>query len=246
MMKKILGIIPARYASTRFPVKALAEIGGKTIVQRVFEQASKATSLHKVVVATDHAEIYNRVISFGGNVAMTSENHTSGTDRCNEVLSFEKEDFDYVINIQGDEPFIDPHQINALATCLDGQTEIATLIKNITDSDTLFNPNVVKTIVNTNSEAIYFSRTVLPYLGNVERENWLSHFIYFKHIGIYAYRADILRKITKLSVSKLEQAESLEQLRWIENGYKIKTVETEFESIGIDTPEDLEEAKKLL
>ena len=243
---KILGVIPARYASTRFPAKALAKIGGKTIIQRVFEQASKVELLHKVIVATDHSEIYEHVKSFGGNVAMTSENHQSGTDRCNEVLSFEKEDFDYVINIQGDEPFIDPEQINALANCLDGQTEIATLIKKITDSETLFNPNSVKAIVNNSDAAIYFSRTALPYLRSIEKENWLTHFTYFKHLGIYAYRADILKKITKLSVSKLERAESLEQLRWIENGYKIRTVETDIESIGIDTPEDLEEAKKFL
>ena len=243
---KILGIIPARYGSTRFPAKALAEIGGKTIIQRVFEQASKAELLNKVIVATDHSEIYKHVKSFGGTVAMTSENHQSGTDRCNEVLCLEKEQFDYVINIQGDEPFIDPEQINALANCLDGQTEIATLIKKITDSETLFNPNLVKAIVNNDDEAIYFSRTAVPYLRSIEKENWLSHFIYFKHLGIYAYRADILKEITKLSVSKLEKAESLEQLRWIENGYKIKTVETEMESIGIDTPDDLEAAKKLL
>ncbi len=243
---RILGVIPARYASTRFPAKALAEIGGKTIVQRVFEQASKAELLHKVIVATDHTQIYDHVKSFGGNVAMTSENHQSGTDRCNEVLNFEKEGFDYVINIQGDEPFIDPAQINTLANCLDGQTEIATLIKKITNAETLFNKNVVKAIINNKNEAIYFSRTALPHLRNVERENWLSHFTYFKHLGIYAYRADILQEITKLSVSKLEKAESLEQLRWIENGYEIMTEETEIESIGIDTPEDLEEAKKLL
>ncbi len=243
---KILGIIPARFASTRFPEKALADIGGKSMVQRVYEQASKSSSLSKVIVATDHQKIFDHVLSFGGQVVMTSENHQSGTDRCMEVLSKEKESFDFIINIQGDEPFIKPEQIDLLAKTLDPQVQLATLAKKITDNETLFNPNTPKLIWNDKMEAIYFSRQTIPYLRGIEKETWLSKQIYYKHIGLYAYRIDILKAITKLAPSSLEIAESLEQLRWLENGYSIKVAITEFESIGIDTPEDLLKVKNLI
>ncbi|MDN5201408.1 3-deoxy-manno-octulosonate cytidylyltransferase [Fulvivirgaceae bacterium BMA10] len=243
---KILGIIPARYGSTRFPAKALALLGKKTIVQRVYEQALKAKSLDKVIIATDHSKIYDHVIGFGGEVTMTSQDHRSGTDRCHEAFSKEKDHFDYIINIQGDEPFIDPKQIDLLARCFDNSVQLATLIKRISDAKILFDPNVVKVITNTNSEAIYFSRETIPHLRGVDKAKWLEKHSYYKHIGIYGYRADILKSITKLSASSLEKAESLEQLRWIENGYKIRVAETQIEAIGIDTPEDLEKAKELI
>ncbi|UII32638.1 3-deoxy-manno-octulosonate cytidylyltransferase [Fulvivirga ulvae] len=239
----ILGIIPARYGSTRFPAKALANIGGKSMVRRVYEQASKSVSLSNVVIATDHEAIMEEVSGFGGKACMTSEAHQSGTDRCYEALTYLGKDYDYVINIQGDEPFINPAQIDLLASLLDGQTQLGTLVKQIEDQEELFNPNVVKAIFNHNNEAIYFSRATLPYNRNVKIENWLQERKYFKHIGIYAYRSDILKQITNLPVSGLEQAEALEQLRWIENGYVIKVAETEYASVGVDTPEDLEKLK---
>ena len=242
----ILGIIPARYASTRFPAKPLADMGGKSMIRRVYEQAKKSKSLSKVVVATDHEEIYNHVIDFGGAVCMTATHHASGTDRCYEVLSKENTSFDYVINIQGDEPFIAPEQIDLLASLLDGSTELATLIKKIDSIEQLFNPNLVKAVVNKNAEALYFSRSPIPYLRNMEQAEWVTHHHYYKHIGMYAYRNDVLEKITKLEISTLEKAESLEQLRWLENGYKIKVKETSIETMGIDTPEDLQNALKHL
>jgi 3-deoxy-manno-octulosonate cytidylyltransferase (CMP-KDO synthetase) len=243
---KILGIIPARFASTRFPEKALVNIGGKSMVQRVYEQASQASSLSKVIVATDHEKIFNHVKSFGGEVVMTSEHHQSGTDRCMETLQKENERFDFIINIQGDEPFIQPAQIDLLAGLLQPETQLATLAKKITDQETLFNPNTPKLIFTTAMEAIYFSRQTIPYLRGIDQKDWLSKHDYYKHIGIYAYRTDVLEKITKLSVSSLEQTEALEQLRWLENGYKIKVALTEFETIGIDTPEDLKKIEHLI
>lgn len=242
---KILGIIPARFASTRFPEKALADIGGKSMVQRVYEQASKATSLSKVVIATDHPKIEAHVKRFHGNVVMTSEHHQSGTDRCMEALQKEEEKYDFIINIQGDEPFIQPQQIDLLAGVLSSDTELATLAKKITDEETLFNVNTPKLIWNENKEAIYFSRQTIPFLRGIPKEEWLKKHEFYKHIGIYAYRYDILEKITKLKISSLEQAEALEQLRWLQNGYKIKVAITELETIGIDTPEDLIKIKGL-
>lgn len=240
---KILGIIPARYASTRFPGKALVDINGKPMIQRVYEQALKSNTLSKVIVATDHDEIKKAVSSFG-HVCMTNPSHQSGTDRCAEVLSYEKETFDFVINIQGDEPFIKPEQIDLLAGILSRNTELATLIKEIKENETLFNPNTPKVVVNNNSEALYFSRSTIPYFRTEEKEKWISSHKFYKHIGIYAYRTDILQKITQLPIGLLEQAESLEQLRWLENGYKIKTAITDQDSYGIDTPEDLERLLK--
>lgn len=240
---KILGIIPARYASTRFPAKALADIGGKPMVQRVFEQASQSKLLSKVIVATDHNEIAKAVTSFNGNYCMTSPDHQSGTDRCQEVVEKEHESFDYVINIQGDEPFIDPIQIDLLAELLDGATELGTLAKKIDHTDEIFDANVVKCVFNANNEAMYFSRSSIPHQRNQPKEDWVKHHDYFKHIGIYGYRTDILNSITKLPVSTFEKAESLEQLRWLENGYKIKVAITDIQSYGVDTPDDLEKLK---
>ena len=242
---KIVGIIPARYASTRFPAKPLADIAGQTMIEWVYSQAKKSNSLDRVIVATDNQKIYDHVKSKGGEVCMTSENHVSGTDRCAEALASSNEEFDYVINIQGDEPFIDPRQIDLLASLLDGEAELATLIKKITDPEALHNNNIVKVIRNVNDEAIYFSRSPLPHLRNAEKENWFDKQAYYKHIGMYGYRTDILGEITQLAPSSLELAESLEQLRWIENGYRIKVAETDIESMGIDTPEDLERALRL-
>lgn len=243
---KIVGIIPARYASTRFPAKPLADIAGQTMIEWVYSQAKKSSALDRVIVATDNSKIYDHVKSKGGEVCMTAENHVSGTDRCAEALASSNEEFDYVINIQGDEPFIDPRQIDLLASLLDGKAELATLIKKITDREALHNSNIVKVIRNVNDEAIYFSRSPLPHLRNVEKENWFDQQDYFKHIGMYGYRSDILGEITRLAPSSLELAESLEQLRWIENGYTIKVAETDIESMGIDTPEDLERAVRSL
>ncbi|MEH0155643.1 3-deoxy-manno-octulosonate cytidylyltransferase [Limibacter armeniacum] len=244
----ILGIIPARYASTRFPAKPLADIKGKSMIQRCYEQVSKAQSIDKVVVATDHQEIYDHVQSFGGNVVMTSTDHPSGTDRCFEALQLQEETYQYVINIQGDEPFIDPSQIDELAALLQsGETEIATLGIKIKEAEKLFDPNTVKLIKNSEADAIYFSRQAIPFLRDFPQDEWLAQHDFYKHLGMYAYRSDVLEKITQLKPSTLEQLEKLEQLRWLENGYKIKVSITDKESIGIDTPEDLEKAiKKLL
>ncbi|HSZ25312.1 MAG TPA: 3-deoxy-manno-octulosonate cytidylyltransferase [Cytophagaceae bacterium] len=243
---KILGIIPTRFASTRFPEKALVDIGGKSMVQRVYEQALKSATLSKVVIATDHKKIFDHVTQFGGHVVMTSETHQSGTDRCAEALVKENDIFDFVINIQGDEPFIKPEQIDLLTSILTEETELATLAKKITDEETLFNPNTPKMIWNEKMEAIYFSRQTIPYVRSVNAKEWLSKHDFYKHIGIYAYRVDVLKKITKLPLSVLERAECLEQLRWLENGYKIKVAITEFETIGIDTPDDLTKIAHLL
>lgn len=243
-----IGIIPARYASTRFPGKPLVDIAGKSMIQRVYEQAGRA--LDTVYVATDDERIYKSVQQFGGKVVMTSENHKSGTDRCSEAANriekIENKTFDVVLNIQGDEPFIDPSQLELVKSCFKkADTQIATLVKAIKTSEDIFNPNRPKVIINKNLEAIYFSRSPIPYIRNKEQPEWLKAHTFYMHIGLYAYRKDILHKITKLPQSLLENAESLEQLRWIENGYKITVRITEFESLGIDTPEDLETARKL-
>ena len=250
---KFIGIIPARYASTRFPGKPLAEIGGKTVICRVYEQASKA--LDTVVIATDDERIYDAVEAFGGKVVMTRADHRCGTDRCLEAYEAittpswrEQNDSDtVVINIQGDEPFIQPEQIETLVHCFDKEgTEIATLVRPYTDKDSLNdleNPNTPKVAWSKESgEALLFSRSVIPYLRGVDKSEWLSKGEFYRHIGLYAYRADILEQITKLVPGRLEQAESLEQLRWLENGYRIRVGITNTPTIGIDTPEDLEKA----
>ena len=245
-----IGLIPARYASTRFPGKPLVDIGGKTMIQRVYEQASKA--LEWVYVATDDERIAENVNSFGGRVVMTSSNHKSGTDRCSEAIKKiqlieDKARFDVVINIQGDEPFVKPEQLRLLKSCFDDENvQIATLANKIVDKDELFSPNVVKVITDKEYQATYFSRWPIPYIRNEEQENWLKAYPFLKHVGIYAYRTLILKQITMLPPSSLEIAESLEQNRWIENGYKIFVKQTQFETVAIDTPEDLEKVKHLL
>jgi 3-deoxy-manno-octulosonate cytidylyltransferase (CMP-KDO synthetase) len=245
---KILAIIPSRYASTRFPGKPLIKIDGVSMIQRVYEQAKKANSLTEVVVATDDDQIFNHVTSFGGNVIMTSSSHESGTDRCAEVLEkyglqmAEDGGFDVVLNIQGDEPFIDPEQINELAACFnDPKTDIATLVKAIKTEEELFNPNRPKVHFDANNFALMFSRNVIPELTNIKKENWIKAHTFYKHIGIYGYRAAVLKQISTLAQSPLEIKERLEQLRWLENDYAIKIATTEYEAIAIDTPEDLEQ-----
>ncbi len=244
---KILGIVPARWASSRFPGKPLVKIGSKTMIERVYLQSSK--SLDYVVVATDDKRIFDEVKRFNGQVVMTSENHQSGTDRCMEALEiFEKErgeKFDVVINIQGDEPFIQPQQIKDIADSFtDESTEISTLIKKITEPEIVFDPSCPKVIMNTRGEAIYFSRSTIPYIQNTDKKDWFDKFTYYEHLGLYGYRADILRRITQLEPSSLEIAESLEQNRWLENGFKIRVLETEHENISIDTQEDLDKILK--
>ncbi|MEM7108451.1 MAG: 3-deoxy-manno-octulosonate cytidylyltransferase [Bacteroidota bacterium] len=245
-MGKILGIIPARYASSRFPGKPLVEIHGKSMVQRVYEQCSKANALNKVIVATDNLRIAKAVSAFGGEAVMTDVNHHSGTDRCYEALLKVGLQYDYVINIQGDEPVINPGQIDLLTNLLDGNTELATLAKRITNTKELYDSNVVKVVFDIEGQALLFSRSTIPHIRNTTADDWLKRHSFYKHIGIYAYRNDILKDITNLKPSALEISESLEQLRWLENGYKIKVAKTQFESIGIDTPEDLRKLKGLV
>ena len=235
---KILGVIPARYDSSRFPGKPLVDIMGKTMIQRVVEQVQKCTLVDEVIVATDDERIAENVLSSGGNVIMTGKNHRSGTDRIGEVLeklTAEGKFFDVVVNIQGDEPFIDPKQIEEVLSLFNNpEVQIATLAKKITSDEEINNPNVVKLVFGNSAQALYFSRSPIPYLRNKTDEA-----TYFKHIGMYAYKAEILRQLVMLEPTPLEQAESLEQLRWLENGYKIYVHITEFESIAVDTPEDL-------
>ena len=245
---KFIAIIPARYASTRFPGKPLAVLGGKTMIQRVYEQV--AGVLDDAVVATDDERIYEAVKAFGGKVEMTSTEHRSGTDRCWEAYCKQGEKFDVVVNVQGDEPFIQAAQLEALKRCFDNPaTDIATLVKPFAAADglaALENPNSPKVVMDEKSQAIYFSRSVIPYLRNVPREEWLEKHTFYKHIGIYAFRTEVLQAVTALPQSKLELAESLEQLRWLENGYTIGVGITEMETIGIDTPEDLARAEAFL
>ena len=245
---KFIAIIPARYASTRFPGKPLAVLGGKSVIQRVYEQV--AGVLDDAVVATDDERIRDAVRAFGGRVEMTSPDHRSGTDRCREAYDRLGVEYDVVVNVQGDEPFIQPSQLEAVKRCFDDPaTDIATLVKPFTEADglaALENPNSPKVVLDTQSRAIYFSRSVIPYLRGVERAEWLARHTFYKHIGLYAFRTDVLRAVTALPQSALEKAESLEQLRWLENGYKIGVGISEVETIGIDTPEDLEKAERFL
>ncbi|NOT74087.1 MAG: 3-deoxy-manno-octulosonate cytidylyltransferase [Cyclobacteriaceae bacterium] len=244
---KILGVIPARFASSRFPGKPLADLLGKSMVHRVYLQCKKSKLLSEVVVATDHPKIYDHVIGFGGNVVMTSDQHPSGTDRCFEAMKLNPAQFDFVVNVQGDEPFVDPRQIDLLCGSLDSSTELATLIQKIITLEQLLSPNEAKVVLNNKKEAMYFSRSPIPFVQKLEHKDWLDHAQFYRHVGLYAYRHDILKQITQLSVSALEKAESLEQLRWIENGFRIKTVETDAEEgLCIDTPEDLEKAIALM
>ena len=247
-MMKSLAIIPARYASTRFPAKPLAMLGGKLIIERVYRQVQQA--IDDVVVATDDERIMRAVESFGGRAVMTSTEHRSGTDRCYEALMKVGGNYDIVINVQGDEPFIQPEQIRSLVACFeDPATDIATLVKPFTVEDgieALENPNSPKVVVSRDMKAIYFSRSVIPYMREVPREEWLSRHTYYKHIGMYAFRAKTLGEVTALPQSSLELSEKLEQLRWLENGYRIGVGITTIETIGIDTPEDLRRAEEFL
>lgn len=245
---KFVGIIPARYASTRFPGKPLADILGQPMIQRVYERASQV--LDTVVVATDDQRIYDAVMQFGGRVVMTSENHKTGTDRCYEALTKLPETYDVVINIQGDEPFIAIEQIEALKNCfVSDQIQLATLVKPF-DANTSFeeleNANTPKVILSQTGEAICFSRSVIPYLRGVEKSQWAAAHTYYKHIGIYAYRTDILAQITKMTQTPIEKAESLEQLRWLENGLHIHVAITNSDNHSIDTPEDLQRVVELM
>lgn len=245
---KFLGIIPARYASTRFPAKPLAMLGGKTVIQRVYEQV--AGILDDAWVATDDERIEQAVKAFGGKVVMTSTAHKSGTDRCYEAYTKVGQGFDVVVNIQGDEPFIQRSQLEAVKACFDdASTQIATLVKPFSADDAfevLENANSPKVVVNKNFQALYFSRSIIPYQRNAGKQDWLKGHTYYKHIGLYAYRAAVLQEITALPQSSLELAESLEQLRWLENGYTIKVGLSDVETIGIDTPQDLERAELFL
>lgn len=242
---KITGIIPARYASTRFPGKPLVEIMGKPMIQRVYECAKQSGLLTDVVVATDDKRIQDCVLGFGGKSILTSSEHKTGTDRCAEAAVSLYADFDAVINIQGDEPFIDPQQIDLVAGCFfEPEVEIATLINKVKNTEDLFNPNRIKVVKDLNDFALYFSRSPVPYSRDKAEESWVVNHPYYLHIGIYGFRVHTLLAITKLAQSSLEKAESLEQLRWMENGYKIKTRLTDIESISIDTPEDLNKINK--
>lgn len=245
-MSSILGIIPARYASTRFPGKPLAEIKGKSMLRRVYEQTEKARLLDKIIVATDDGRIAAHAREFGANVVLTRPEHPSGTDRCYEAYQLCGEAFDYVVNIQGDEPFLDPAQIDSLAEACTGSVEIATQMILCNSHEVLFDRGEVKIVLNEQREALYFSRSVIPFLKNVDEKEWHTHFDYYRHVGMYAYRSDILAKIAGMPPSPLERAESLEQLRWLENGYKIKCVETDFDSHCVDAPEDIEKVLRLM
>lgn len=238
-------VIPARYASTRFPGKPLAMLGDQTIIQRVYEQARKV--LADVFVATDDDRIFQHVESFGGRAIMTSPNHRSGTDRINEAVASLDQRFDVIINLQGDEPFVRETHIQTLCGCFDDdRTQIATLGIPFSSMEEVENPNSPKIVTDKEGYALYFSRSVIPYVRGEEHQDWLKRFPYVRHMGIYAYRRDVLKAISQLPPSPLEEAESLEQLRWLQNGFKIRVAMTEFSTIGIDTPQDLERAKELL
>ena len=239
---KVIGIIPSRYASTRFPSKPLAMIKGKTMIQRVWEQAWKS-KLDAVVVATDDMRIADEVLKFGGQYVLTDPNHRSGTDRCREALYMVERQYDAVVNIQGDEPFIDPAQINQVIELIGrDDTQLASLAKRIEDEDELFSPNVVKVVMDKQGNALYFSRNPIPFMRNLDRDKWLQKGEFYKHIGLYAYKTETLCQIAEMQSTALEKAESLEQLRWLENGLRIRMGVTQLESLSIDTQEDYEKA----
>jgi 3-deoxy-manno-octulosonate cytidylyltransferase (CMP-KDO synthetase) len=240
---KVIAIIPSRYGSTRFPGKPLALIDGKSMIRRVYERSSAV--FEHVCVATDDLRILDEVKSFGGNAVMTSEKHHSGTDRCYEALqAVEKEGdikFDLIVNVQGDEPCIEPAQLLELMNCFnDRSTQIATLVKKFLPEEDIFTLNTPKVVVSKDMNALYFSRSAIPFKRGIETEKWNDGNTYYKHVGLYAFRREILEQITKLEQSPLEIAEQLEQLRWLENGYKIKVAVTQHQSFSIDTPQDLE------
>jgi 3-deoxy-manno-octulosonate cytidylyltransferase (CMP-KDO synthetase) len=243
---RFIALIPARFQSTRFPGKPLAMLGGKPLIQWVYENVKQA--LNNVWVATDDDRIFNAVEAFGGKAVYTESSHRSGTDRCAEAARLLKNEieFDVVINVQGDEPFIKAEQIRQLMACFDGKTEISTLVKAIDSTEELFNPNRPKVVIDNEQNALYFSRFSIPYIRGEKENSWLLANKFWAHIGMYAYTEKVLQEITLLNPGKLERAEALEQLRWLENGYRIKTAETRFQSIGIDTPEDLQLAAEWL
>ncbi|HPI09687.1 MAG TPA: 3-deoxy-manno-octulosonate cytidylyltransferase [Catalimonadaceae bacterium] len=246
-MKKAAVIIPARFASTRFPGKPLIKIGGITMIERVYIQATLCTEVSRILVATDSDEIFDTVRSFGGDAVMTSPLCQSGTDRCAEVISSREISEEIIINIQGDEPFIKPEQISQLIRLMQPEhIHIGTLARRITDQETVFNPNVVKVVKASTGKALYFSRNPIPFVRGADAESWLGSATFFKHIGLYGYKKDVLTKLAKLPIGQLEKAESLEQLRWLEAGYELYAAETEWESLGIDTPADLEKATQFL
>lgn len=236
---KILGIIPSRFESTRFPGKPLADIAGMTMIQRVYEQCAKSAMLTDLVVATDDQRIYDHVVSFGGKAVMTSASHASGTDRCYEALQKVEGEFDYVINIQGDEPFIQPEQIELIVALLDGDAELATLVIKNDSEEHLLSSDRVKVVFTKDMKALYFSREPVPHIRAFGRSEWATEHLHYHHVGIYGYRSDVLEAVTKLPKSSLEIAESLEQLRWLENGYQIKIAVTDQPSYGVDKPEDV-------
>ena len=242
---RFIGIIPARYASTRFPGKPLAVLGGKTVIERVYAQVSSVIA--DTWVATDDQRIMDTVIGFGGRAVMTSPDHKSGTDRIAEAVEKIGGTYDVVVNVQGDEPFIRQEQILSLCACFeDPETQIATLGKPFTEMSAVENPNSPKIVTDNRGFALYFSRSVIPYVRGEEHSEWLGHFPYLKHLGLYAYRTEVLKAVTRLPQSSLEKAESLEQLRWLQNGYRIRVGITDFETVGIDTPEDLALAEAFL
>lgn len=242
---KFVAIIPARYASTRFPGKPLAVLGGKPVIQRVYEQA--VSVLGEAYVATDDERIFNKVQDFGGCAVMTRADHQSGTDRIEEAATKIGTEADVIINIQGDEPFIQPSQIETLCHLFDApKTQIGTLGKRFDSMEAVENSNSPKIVTDINGFALYFSRSVIPFIRGRQREEWFGAFPFMKHLGIYAYRREVLAEITKLPQSPLEKAESLEQLRWLQNGYRIRVGETDVETVGIDTPEDLQRAEAFL
>jgi len=242
---KFIAIIPARYASTRFPGKPLAMLGGKTVIQRVYEQATAI--LDEAYVATDDERIYQAVESFGGKAIITRADHKSGTDRLEEAATKIGTNADVIINIQGDEPFIQTSQIETLMRLFDDPTtQIGTLGKPFESIEAVNNPNSPKIVCDRRGFALYFSRSTIPYVRGAEPTTWLEHFPYLKHLGVYAYRREVLHEVTQLPQSSLEKAESLEQLRWLENGYRIRVGLTDVETVGIDTPEDLQRAEDFL
>ena len=242
---KFIGIIPARYASTRFPGKPLAMLGRRTVIQRVYEQV--AAVLEEAYVATDDERIFKAVEEFGGRVVMTRQDHKSGTDRIEEAAEKIGTQADVIINIQGDEPFIQKSQIETLKKLFENpDTQIGTLGKRFDNIEAAANPNSPKIVTDKNGFALYFSRSIIPYIRGKEQTEWLQHFPFLKHLGLYAYRRDVLRQITQLPQSPLELAESLEQLRWLENGYRIRVGLTDVETVGIDTPEDLRRAEEFI
>ena len=242
----VLGIIPARYSSSRFPGKPLVMINGTSMLERVYQQAKKSSTLSEIIVATDDQRIADHASTFGAKAIITKADHPSGTDRCWEAYVLNNKKFDYVLNIQGDEPLLDPEQINSLILACDGKVEIATQMIKCTRQEDLFDTGEVKIVLNNKNEALYFSRNVIPHLKGKNEKDWHKEHNYFRHVGMYAYRIDILEKISALAPSALEKAESLEQLRWLENGYKITCIETTYDSHCVDTPEDLEKVLKML